>query len=77
MRGVVLPKLGHERYSSRSRPNLVRREHRVHVFSPGTVTNFVKPGQDTYVKVLTVAGGQAPPQGAISADEIVQFVGRV
>lgn len=44
-------------------------------FSPGTTTNIIKPGQDTYIKVLTVATGHAPPQGAISADEVIQFVG--
>lgn len=44
-------------------------------FSPGSVTEFVKPGQDTYIRVFTVAPGQPPPQGALSADEIMQFVG--
>lgn len=44
-------------------------------YSPATVHNFIKPGQDTYIRVVTVAPGQAPPLGALSADEIIQFVG--
>jgi hypothetical protein len=44
-------------------------------FSPGNVYGYVKPGQDTYIRVFTVAPGQAPPPGVLSADEIVQFVG--
>jgi hypothetical protein len=35
----------------------------------------VKPGQDTYIRVFTVAPGQVPPPGVMSADEIMQFVG--
>jgi hypothetical protein len=44
-------------------------------YSPGMVHQYIKPGQDTYIRVLTVAPGQAPPPGAFSADEIIQFVG--
>jgi hypothetical protein len=44
-------------------------------YSPATVHNFIKPGQDTYIRVITVAPGQAPPNGAFLADEIIQFVG--
>lgn len=44
-------------------------------YSPATVHQFVKPGQDTYIRVITVAAGQAPPPGAIQADEIIQYVG--
>jgi hypothetical protein len=44
-------------------------------FNPGNVYGYVKPGQDTYIRVFTVAPGQAPPAGVLSADEIVQFVG--
>jgi hypothetical protein len=44
-------------------------------YSPGSVDRIVKPGQDTYIRVFTVAPGQTPPQGALSADEIIQFVG--
>lgn len=44
-------------------------------YSPATVTEIVKPGQDTYIRVLTLAPGQVAPRDAISADEIIQFVG--
>jgi hypothetical protein len=44
-------------------------------YTPGSTTVFVKPGQDTYIQVITVASGQAPPEGANSADEIIQFIG--
>jgi len=44
-------------------------------YSPATVTPIIKPGEDTYIRVLTLAPGQKPPPDAISADEIIQFVG--
>lgn len=44
-------------------------------YSPATAHNYIKPGQDTYIRVVTVAPGQAPPPGALSADEVIQFVG--
>jgi hypothetical protein len=44
-------------------------------YSPGTATEFIKPGQDAYIRVLRLAPGGSPPPGAISADEIIQFVG--
>lgn len=44
-------------------------------YTPATVTPIFKPGADAYIKVLTVPNGQQPPAGAISADEIIQFVG--
>jgi hypothetical protein len=39
-------------------------------YSPGSVYSMFKPGQDAYIRVV-------PPgtPGAISADEIIQFVG--
>ncbi len=43
-------------------------------FTPASVHEYVKPGQDMYIRVLTVSSG-APPPGALSADEIIQFVG--
>ncbi len=43
--------------------------------NPGTVDRLVKPGQDTIIRILTVKPGEAPPPNAISADEIIQFVG--
>ena len=36
--------------------------------------HFIKPGQDTVIKVLNLAPGSQIPQGAISAEEIIQFV---
>jgi hypothetical protein len=43
--------------------------------TPGTVTTFVKPGQDAYIRIINVKPGQAPPAGAVSADEIIQYIG--
>jgi hypothetical protein len=44
-------------------------------WSPGTTTEFIKPGQDAYIRVFKLAAGSSPPPGAISADEIIKFVG--
>jgi hypothetical protein len=44
-------------------------------YSPGSTDVFIKPGQDTYVRVLRLAAGQSPPSGALSADEIIRYVG--
>lgn len=44
-------------------------------YTPGEVHTFIKPGQDTFIKVLTLKPGVTPPPGALSADEIVKFVG--
>jgi hypothetical protein len=44
-------------------------------FSDGTATEFIKPGQDAYIRVLKVAPGNSPSPGAISADERFKFVG--
>jgi hypothetical protein len=44
-------------------------------FSPSTVSTYVKPGQDTYVRVVRLPPGSPPPPGALSADEIIQFIG--
>lgn len=44
-------------------------------YSPATVTPIIKPGEDTYIRVLTLAPGQTAPPDAVSADEIIQFVG--
>lgn len=42
----------------------------VTVTTPGDASQYIKPGQDTYIRVL-----RAPQQGALSANEIVQFTG--
>ncbi len=47
----------------------------VTTYSPGYVSAIVKPGADMYVRVVTVPTGKEPPPGAISAAEIVQFIG--
>jgi hypothetical protein len=39
-------------------------------YSPGSVYSMFKPGQDAYVRVVP-----ANTPGAISADEIIQFIG--
>lgn len=44
-------------------------------FDPGAKIQLVKPGQDTYIRVFTIAAGQSPPPGSMSAAEIIQFVG--
>jgi hypothetical protein len=38
--------------------------------TPGSATQFIKPGQDTYIRVL-----KGPQNGALSAAEIIQFTG--
>jgi hypothetical protein len=44
-------------------------------YNPGVTVDFVKPGQDTYVRVVTVARGQQPPPGAFDAAEIARTIG--
>jgi hypothetical protein len=44
-------------------------------YTPATAHNFIKPGQDTYIRVFTIPAGRSPPQGVLAADEIIQFVG--
>jgi hypothetical protein len=44
-------------------------------YNPGSVSRYIKPGQDSYIRVINAKPGTPPPEGAISADEIIQFVG--
>ena len=44
-------------------------------YNPGYVSSIVKPGANLYIRVVTVPAGKQPPERAISADEIIQFVG--
>lgn len=44
-------------------------------YSLPTVTNYVRPGEDTYIRVLHLLPGQTAPAGALSADEVIKFVG--
>jgi hypothetical protein len=46
-----------------------------HGYGHTSVSSSIRPGQDTYIRVLTVPSGLAPPPGAVSADEIIHFVG--
>src|SRR5262245_47441519 len=44
-------------------------------YSPATVHQYIKPGQDTYIRVFTIPPGQKAGSSMLSADEIIQFVG--
>ncbi|MPZ38073.1 MAG: hypothetical protein GEU95_08400 [Rhizobiales bacterium] len=44
-------------------------------YQPGQTHTFIKPGQDAYIRVVRSRPGERPPAEAISADEIIQFVG--
>jgi Flp pilus assembly protein TadG len=44
-------------------------------YTPGSTETFIKPGKDAYIRVLRISPGSPPPAGAISADEIIKFVG--
>src|SRR5262249_40342828 len=44
-------------------------------YTPATAYNFIKPGQDPYIRVFTIPPNQPTPNGLLSADEIIQFVG--
>lgn len=39
-------------------------------YQPGYTSEFIKPGQDAYIRVL-----RGPAAGALSADEIIRFTG--
>ncbi|CFX36342.1 conserved exported protein of unknown function [Candidatus Filomicrobium marinum] len=44
-------------------------------YTPPMVHNVFKPGQDAYIRILNIGPGQPVPGGAVSASEIIQFVG--
>lgn len=44
-------------------------------YTPGSVHQYVKPGQDLYIRVLTIPPGKPIPPGTFSADEIIQYIG--
>lgn len=44
-------------------------------YSPAVAHSYVKPGQATYIRVLTIPNGVPAPQGSFDANEIIQFVG--
>jgi hypothetical protein len=44
-------------------------------YTPPMYHRYIKPGQDTYIRVFTISPSQKVPQGVLSADEIIQYVG--
>ena len=44
-------------------------------YTPGEVHTYIMPGQDAFIRVFTARDGSPLPPGAMSADEIVRFVG--
>jgi hypothetical protein len=44
-------------------------------YTAGETMNFVKPGQDAYIRAISVPKGQQPPPGAFDAAEINKIVG--
>lgn len=45
------------------------------IYSPPRIETDFKPGQDVYIRVLTIPDGRQPPAGMVAADEIIQFIG--
>jgi hypothetical protein len=43
--------------------------------TPESTSVTVRPGADLYIRALAVGAGQAPPPGAVAADEVLGFVG--
>lgn len=58
-----------------SQTTLVGRNSAFTTYTPAETTTLIKPGQDAFIRVVTVPTGSQPPSGAISADEIINFVG--
>ena len=44
-------------------------------YTPESTSLVVRPGADLYIRALAVPAGQRPPEGAISAEEVLTFVG--
>jgi hypothetical protein len=44
-------------------------------YTPGSIHQYVKPGQDLYVRIFTLKPGQPAPAGTFQADEIIRYVG--
>ncbi len=44
-------------------------------YNPGSTYTIIKPGEQAYIRVLRLRPGEAPPAGALSADEIIQYIG--
>jgi hypothetical protein len=45
-------------------------------YTPGVTYQIAKPGEDAYIRVLTIKRGEAAPPGAFPADEIITFIGQ-
>jgi hypothetical protein len=48
---------------------------RYSTYTPATISRQMLPGQDAYIRVITVSGGQDVPPEAKSADEIIKYIG--
>lgn len=48
-------------------------EHVQH--TPASTSIIVRPGADLYIRALSVGSGERAPEGAVSADEVLAFVG--
>jgi hypothetical protein len=44
-------------------------------YNPPIAHDIRKPGEDAFIRVIKVSPGQAPPAGAIAAEEIIRHVG--
>jgi hypothetical protein len=42
-------------------------------YPPTTVYQFIRPGQDAYIRVLSVDPGQPLPSGSFSAEEMIRY----
>ena len=45
------------------------------VHTPESTSVTVRPGADLYIRALAVRPGETPPAGAVSAEEVLTFVG--
>jgi uncharacterized protein YceK len=48
---------------------------RTSVYTPAMINRQMNPGQDAYVRLITVAVGETAPAEAKSADEIIKYIG--
>jgi hypothetical protein len=62
-------------YAPGSRRTTLIGATRYSTYTPATATRVFHPGRDAYIRVVNVAAGQAAPEDAQSADEIIKFVG--
>jgi hypothetical protein len=48
---------------------------RTSIYTPSAINRQMLPGQDAYIKVISVAPDQSAPADAKSADEIIKYIG--